>query len=273
MKTAAPAQQLNLWDAAAGTLPAAGPPPPVSLADLVIPDVPHLWESLVTAATAETAPPDFPADPELLAVLTSAAQALAAAPEGSVTWTYQYVPCRHCAGSGLDGSALCGVCRGLGEYRAARLCDATTLKAAQQRYLSGPLVLHPGGWESEVPAWLRAAVVPARLAQLYAETRGLEPPDLATLEEACAHLSTASLVQPLSSDWAAIFVWLGLRTVSGEQARVTPDNLGDLGVTSLTRGGLSAYQWDLLNALRRDLRAAGVRHGQKPARKRAQTHT
>jgi hypothetical protein len=80
------------------------------------------------------------------------------------------------------------------------------LRAASRRYLEGPIVQHPGGWE--IPRWLRAAIPQARVAQVLAEVAGEEPEGLASLEEALAYLSTASLVAPLHRDAAQMFFWV-----------------------------------------------------------------
>ncbi len=80
-----------------------------------------------------------------------------------------------------------------------------TLSADDRRYLAGPIIFHSGS--DECPDWLRAAIPAARLkhslSALGREKR------LATLEEALAYLSSASLAFPLASEDAEVFFWLG----------------------------------------------------------------
>jgi hypothetical protein len=43
------------------------------------------------------------------------------------------------------------------------------LRADEARYLAGPVVFHPGGWDDTLPEWLRMAVPKGRIAQIYDE--------------------------------------------------------------------------------------------------------
>ncbi len=65
-------------------------------------------------------------------------------------------------------------------------------------FLTAPMVLHAGGgWESDIPTWIRDALPAARLAYLKAGG----DPELACELDAAVYLMTASLCMPLSSDW------------------------------------------------------------------------
>ncbi|CAG0984034.1 hypothetical protein ANRL2_02670 [Anaerolineae bacterium] len=136
------------------------------------------------------------------------------------------------------------------------------LTAEQRRYLSGPLVLHNPGWADCVPDWLTAAIPAARLAQVTAEFQGEADPSLATLEEVCAYLFTASLTFPLDSDHTAIYLWATAQVLSC-QGRVPSveavfEMLGEVGVHHQI---LSQYQErEVLRTLRRDIRRSVTRH-------------
>ncbi len=82
------------------------------------------------------------------------------------------------------------------------------------RYITGPLVVYDGSWGRDVPGWLRSAVRRARLEQVQQEVERGEQGELATLEEACAYLMTASLAVPLNHDWATIYIHVAGRVLS-----------------------------------------------------------
>jgi hypothetical protein len=139
-----------------------------------------------------------------------------------------------------------------------------TFTAEQRRYLSGPIVLHNPGWADTVPKWLTAAIPAARVEQVTAETAGEIECNLATLEEVCAYLYTASLVFPLNRDHAAIYLWATGQVLS-RQGRVTSiesvfEMLGEIGVHGQT---LTDYQeHEVLGVLQRDIRRSVARHAQ-----------
>lgn len=63
-----------------------------------------------------------------------------------------------------------------------------------------PLVLNPGGWDEDLPAYIQSRVVAERIAMI--DNGGWNE---ATDAEVTAHLFTASLANPISSDWAQIY--------------------------------------------------------------------
>ena len=67
--------------------------------------------------------------------------------------------------------------------------------------LTTPIVYHPGGWEDTVPEELKREVIRQRMEKMV--NGGW---DEATDAEVLCYLMTASLVQPLSSDWTQIFL-------------------------------------------------------------------
>ena len=115
----------------------------------------------------------------------------------------------------------CGTCSEETKRCAAKATGAPTatgaasprLNAETLRYLSGPIIAHTGG-EGTVPDWLRQAIPQARL-----DLVGSGEATLATEEEACAYLMTASLAGPLDHNWAGTYIWVANR-VCGKHSRM-----------------------------------------------------
>ena len=136
------------------------------------------------------------------------------------------------------------------------------LTADEVRYLLGPVVYHPGGWDA-------GEILPKFIPQARLELVLSGEKDLATLEEALAYLASASLCFPLSSDDAQIMFWL-TQEVWGKHKLIRDDQpvwemLGHNGPFAL-----SPYlEHEVLNSLRRKIRTAVVRHSTaRPAKKR-----
>jgi len=137
-----------------------------------------------------------------------------------------------------------------------------TLTTEQRRYLSGPLVLHNPGWADTLPGWLVEVIPVARAAQVAAEVAGEVEPGLATLEEVCAYLYTASLASPLHRDYAEVYVWATAQVLArqGRAASVEAvfEMLGEVGARYQI---LTPYQErDVLRPLMRDIRRSVARH-------------
>jgi hypothetical protein len=65
--------------------------------------------------------------------------------------------------------------------------------------LVDPIIVFPGGWGDTLPEWLKTAIT---LERLEVNMRALKGEEMTgTDAEACAHLYTASLTQPMDSDW------------------------------------------------------------------------
>ena len=115
----------------------------------------------------------------------------------------------------------CGTCSEATKRCAAAALGAPTatgaalprLNAETLRYLSGPIIAHTGG-EGTVPDWLRQAIPQARL-----DLVGSGEATLATEEEACAYLMTASLAVPLDHNWEGTYIWVASR-VCGKHSRM-----------------------------------------------------
>jgi hypothetical protein len=133
---------------------------------------------------------------------------------------------------------------------AARL---ESLTAGEQRYLLGPIVYHPGGWDA-------GDILPKFIPQARLELVLSGEKNLATLEEALAYLASASLCFPLSSEDAQVMFWL-TQEVWARHKLIREDQpvwemLGHDRPFALT----PYLENEVLNSLRRKLRAAVVRH-------------
>ena len=134
--------------------------------------------------------------------------------------------------------------------------------AEQRRYLNGPLVLHNPGWADCVPDWLTSAIPAARLNKVIAEIAGEADQPLATLEEVCAYLLTASLAFPLDGDHTAIYLWATAQVLTRQSRAVSVaavfEMLGEIGLRHQT---LNPYQErEVLRTLQRDIRRSVARH-------------
>jgi hypothetical protein len=135
------------------------------------------------------------------------------------------------------------------------------LNAETLRYLSGPIIAHTGG-EGAVPDWLRQAIPQARL-----DLVGSGEATLATEEEACAYLMTASLAVPLDRNWADTYIWIANR-VCGKHSRMPQGQdfwtaLGHDTPQSLNRNQESDL-WKLREWLRRGVSKNEKATGRRP---------
>lgn len=85
--------------------------------------------------------------------------------------------------------------------------------------LTRPIVVFDKGWAEILPAWLKNRITFERLVQLMKHEKGK-----ATSAEAVAYLHTASLAQPLTDEWTAIFCWLVGR-YAREQGKTFPEDI------------------------------------------------
>jgi hypothetical protein len=142
---------------------------------------------------------------------------------------------------------------------AARLESLTT---GEQRYLLGPIVYHPGGWDA-------GDILPKFIPQARLELVLSGEKNLATLEEALAYLASASLCFPLSREDAEVMFWL-TQEVWAKHKLIREDQpvwemLGHDRPFVLT----PYLENEVLNSLRRKIRTAVIRHSTvRPAKKR-----
>ena len=136
------------------------------------------------------------------------------------------------------------------------------LTANEVRYLLGPVVYHPGGWDA-------GQILPKYIPQARLELVLSGEKSLATLEEALAYLASASLCAPLHSDDAEVMFWL-TQEVWGKHKLIRDDQpvwemLGHEGPFALT----PYLEQEVLNSLRRKIRSSVVRHSTaQPVKKR-----
>ncbi len=135
-----------------------------------------------------------------------------------------------------------------------------SLTADERHYLRGPIIYHPG---SDAGPLLPKFIPQARLDLVLSGEK-----ELATLEEALAYLSSASLCFPLSSEDAEVMFWLTQEV--WEKYELTRENqkiwemLGRQEPFTLT----PHLEKEVLGRLRRDIRSAVVLH----ARKKGENH-
>ena len=120
------------------------------------------------------------------------------------------------------------------------------------RYLSGPIVQHPGGWGVGI---LRKLIPAARLKLVLSGEKSLS-----TLEEALGYYSTASLCGPLYSDYAEVMFWLSQEALESCGAAESVHKI--LGFPK--RVELTDYQREYtLNPLRRKIRTSVVKNAKR----------
>jgi len=127
------------------------------------------------------------------------------------------------------------------------------LTADQQRVkdlvavFNTPIVFHPGGWDDTLPEWLRTRVIKERVEMVC--NGGW---DKATDAEVTCYLYTASLSQPLGSDWTAITLYQAAKQIPQlrEVSPATPKELSD-------------YQKSKLEDLKRKIRNSQLKRHNK----------
>lgn len=134
-----------------------------------------------------------------------------------------------------------------------RIRDLLKEWAVLSEVLTTPIVYHPGGWEGTVPEELKREVVRQRAEKLL--NGGW---DEATDAEVLCYLMTASLVQPLTSDWTQIFLYQG--SLFMPQIRE---------VISDTPEGLSDYQKSEVQDLKRKIRNSQLKRRKKKRKEEA----
>jgi hypothetical protein len=94
--------------------------------------------------------------------------------------------------------------------------------------LTDPIIVFPGGWGDTLPEWLKSTITLERLAVNMKALKGEEM--TGTDAEACAYLYTASLTQPMDSDWTQIYLYIATQTYRRWGKNEMP---GDIAVDSL----------------------------------------
>lgn len=92
----------------------------------------------------------------------------------------------------------------------------------------------PGGWGDSLPDWLKEAIT---LERLIENVRALKEGNMTgTDAEACAYLFTASLTQPIGSDWTQIYLHVAGRVYERHRTKESGVTIPeDIRVDSLTK--------------------------------------
>jgi len=89
--------------------------------------------------------------------------------------------------------------------------------------LTDPIIVFPGGWGDTIPDWLKTAITLERMMGDMKALKGKEPKG--TDAEACAYLMTASLTQPMDSDWSQIYLYIAGKTYTRWRKGEMPDDI------------------------------------------------
>lgn len=132
--------------------------------------------------------------------------------------------------------------------------------------LMDPIIVMPGGWGDSLPDWIKGAIQIERLAQL------MKGEETATDAEACAYLFTASLTNPIGSDWTRIYLYITGKVVSRNKGTEIPedirvDSLNDDEMRSLRE--LKQWIWDQRVKVSRERRRLGKAQAKVEAEARA----
>jgi len=89
--------------------------------------------------------------------------------------------------------------------------------------LTDPIIVFPaGGWENDIPDWLKNRITLDRLVMNMKALQGEEM--TGTDSEALAYMMPASLAFPLDHDWTEIYLYLATKVCSGEK-KIIPDDI------------------------------------------------
>jgi hypothetical protein len=89
--------------------------------------------------------------------------------------------------------------------------------------LTDPIIVFPGGWGDSIPEWLKNAITLERMMDNMRSLKGEKP--TGTDAEACAYLMTASLTQPIDSDWTSIYLYVAGKTYARWNKSEIPEDI------------------------------------------------
>jgi len=89
--------------------------------------------------------------------------------------------------------------------------------------LVDPIIVFPGGWGDTLPDWLKTSIPLERLVMNMRALKGEEM--TGTDAEACAYLYTASLTQPMDSDWTQIYLYIAGKTYTRWKKTEMPEDI------------------------------------------------
>ncbi len=93
-----------------------------------------------------------------------------------------------------------------------------TTEKQKEKWISGivgvftdPIIVYPGGWGEDLPKWLKDQITIERLFMNMEASRTGKM--TGTDAEASAYLMSASLEQPISHDWAEIYLYVAGKVI------------------------------------------------------------
>ena len=143
--------------------------------------------------------------------------------------------------------------------------------------LTDPIIVFPGGWGDTLPDWLKNAITLERLAMNMKALKGEEM--TGTDAEACAYLYTASLTQPMDSDWTQIYLYIATKVYEHQRSKdsgvtmpddIRVDTLRDDQLADLNRLKRWIYERRSQIRLERDRAERRERREEEAARKQAE---
>jgi hypothetical protein len=139
--------------------------------------------------------------------------------------------------------------------------------------LTDPIIVFPGGWGDTLPEWLKSTITLERLAVNMKALKGEEM--TGTDAEACAYLYTASLTQPMDSDWAQIYLYITTQTYRRRgknemPADIAVDSLNDEQMRELQRLKKWLYQKQTQIRLERERAERHQRKKEEAAQRKAE---
>ena len=85
-----------------------------------------------------------------------------------------------------------------------------------------PIIVYPGGgWEQDIPDWLKQRINLDRLVMNMKAAKGEEM--TGTDSEALAYMMPACMCFPLNHDWTEIYLYLGTKVCGGEGKDIPDD--------------------------------------------------
>ncbi|MFZ7133915.1 MAG: hypothetical protein ACOWWR_16325 [Eubacteriales bacterium] len=96
------------------------------------------------------------------------------------------------------------------------------------------IVVYPGGWGDTVPDWLKNAIILERMLANMGNNGAT-----GTDAEPYAYLMTASLAQPIDSDWIQIYLYVAGKTNKQWNNNDMPDDIAVNEISNYQMGKLA----------------------------------
>ena len=143
-----------------------------------------------------------------------------------------------------------------------------------------PIIVMPGGWGDTLPEWIKSTITLERLVENMKALKGEEP--TGTDAEACAYLYTASLTNPMGSDWTQIYLYIATKVYEKWRTKesgvempgdIRVDKLDDEQMRDLNRLKAWIYDRRIKVRLERDRAERRQAKEEKAQRKKAEKPT